>query len=140
MRDWDQRLKAAQSCVDRFKGQPFAWGQNDCVRLVAHALRERGFRPRLLGAGRYSTEMGALKAMRRAGFSDLLEAMDAQGFARIAPAATWPGDVVAMPGEGTFGGGLCVRTMGVGLEGIGFVEGEGHVVKLLDPIAAWRVV
>lgn len=139
MRDWDRRIAAAQACIDRFSGQPFAWGKNDCLRLVALDFRKLGHRISLAKVGAYTTERGALKALAKSGHADLIAAMDAAGFARIAPASAWPGDVIAIPGAGAFGGALTVRTAGVGMEAVGFLDGEGAVLKLNAFVAAWRI-
>ena len=36
------RRDAAQAAIDAFLGQPFAWGEADCVRLAACVLNHHG--------------------------------------------------------------------------------------------------
>lgn len=80
-----------------FAGAPFAWGKHDCVRLAAHALRGLGYKPRLSRAGRYSTALGAMKALKRTGFACIEDALDDLGLARLPWTYALPGDVVALP-------------------------------------------
>ncbi|MBB3910831.1 DUF6950 family protein [Sphingomonas desiccabilis] len=134
-----RRQQAAQAAVDRFKGQPLAYGKNDCVRLAAFVLRKMGHRPQLARAGTYSNALGAARALQRAGFEDLAAAVDALGLPRIAPAAAWVADLVLLPADGPFGGALSVAV------GNGRVLGYHEDVEgadILQPVkylAAWRV-
>jgi hypothetical protein len=130
---------AAQACVDRFGGKPFALGRHDCVRLAAHLVRARGVKTRMLKGLTYRSLPGAVKALKRTGFADLAEGVDALGLPRIAPARAVAGDLVAMPGEDgdPFG---CVLTVALGNGRVlGFIEG---VCQALEPrafVTAWRV-
>jgi hypothetical protein len=134
-----RRQQAAQAAVDRFKGQPLAYGKNDCVRLAAFVLRKMGHRPQLAKAGSYSTALGAARALQRTGFDDLAAAVDALRLPRIAPAAAWVADLVLLPAEGPFGGALSVAV------GNGRVLGYHEDVDgadILQPVhylAAWRL-
>lgn len=51
---------------------PFAWGEHDCCLLAANWLKANG-KPDLAASfrGAYSTEQGAMRAIRRAGFNSL---------------------------------------------------------------------
>uniref|UniRef100_UPI002613AB90 hypothetical protein n=1 Tax=uncultured Brevundimonas sp. TaxID=213418 RepID=UPI002613AB90 len=86
-----------------------------------------------------------LRAMAEAGFADLVEAMDATNLVRVAPAMTWPGDILAGPGRerGPFRFSLsvvhthgAVRTLAFGPDG---VCGVGTPDLSLDGFTAWRV-
>lgn len=138
MSDLIARQQIATAAIQRFRHVPFAWGKNDCVRLAAFVLRQRGHRPQLGKAGTYASERTALRALKRAGFSDLAEALDALGLMRIAPAAALPCDVVMIPGEGSFGGALQIavgngRTLGYHQDVAG-----ADILQPLEYIAAWR--
>lgn len=133
-----RRQQAAQATVDRFKGQPWQLGKNDCVRMAAFALRKMGHRPKLGKAGTYTTGAGALRALKRAGFNSLAEALDALGLARIPPAAALPGDIIMIPGEAPLDGALTVA-VGNGRV-LGYHE-DATGAEVLHPvafIAAWR--
>lgn len=139
MTPMSRRLRAAQACIDRFAGKAYAPGKRDCLRLVRHALHSAR---RRVGQGRwpeYSTEAGGLRAMRRRGYSSLVEAMDATGLERIPPAAALPGDIIALPSEEgcPFG---CALTVAVGNgRVIGFFQGVAEVGEPKAYVAAWRV-
>ena len=94
-----ERAAAAESAIARFSGQPFAWGERDCLRMVAHALRELGHAPPLRAAGKYATLIGAHRALKRTGHATLQEWVDAWGLRRITPAMALPADILALPSE-----------------------------------------
>lgn len=94
-----RRQAALAATADHFKARELAYGKTDCVRIVAFHLRQMGHRPKLAKAGSYASLIGAVRALRRTGFASLPEAIDAMGFARIAPAAAVVADVLALPGE-----------------------------------------
>jgi len=134
-----RRQQAAQAAVDRFKGQPWQLGKNDCVRLAAFVLRKMGHKPQLGKAGTYTTGAGALRALNRAGFASLADALDALGLERIAPAAARVADIIMTPGEAPLDGALTIA-VGNGRV-LGFHEDMG-VAEVLQPVAfvgAWRV-
>jgi hypothetical protein len=134
-----RRQQAAQAAVDRFKGQPWQLGKNDCVRLAAFVLRKMGHKPQLGKAGTYTTGAGALRALNRAGFSGLAEALDALGLERIAPAAARVADIIMIPGDPTLGGALTIA-VGNGRV-LGFHE-DLESAEIMHPIqflGAWRL-
>lgn len=131
------RAWVAQDAVDAFDGKPLDFQNADCIRLIAHSVKAMGHRPKGLKGLRWSSETGALKALRRSGFADLLAAMDGQGFERIAPAKALPGDIVALPCEGLWGGALMVALGGGRL--LGFLEGRCGIVQPKQFVTAWRV-
>lgn len=139
-----KRTAAAQAVVDRYNGRAFAWGRADCVRLAAYALRKMGRPVSLIKAGDYSSLRGALKALRRAGFDGLEQAVDAQGLFRIPPAMALPGDLIGLPSDEDGGerGSWVALTVALGNgRVIGFQSGAA---KILQPIygadaIAWRV-
>ena len=93
-----QRRDATQKTLDAFKDRPFEWWLVDCgMGLAATHLRNLGIDPRIERFRRYSTEAGAYRSLKRAGFSDLDGVMDdLLGIdARIHPARTLVGDVLA---------------------------------------------
>lgn len=133
-----RRRDAAQATRDRFFGKPLRYSIDDCIRMGAYHVRKLGHRVRLPASGSYRTATGALRKMKALGYDDLAAAVDAHGFARIAPAAAAVGDLVMMPGD-------------AGLHSLAVCMGNGRVLgwhedaagaAILQPVefvAAWRV-
>jgi hypothetical protein len=135
-----RRMRAAESAVARFAGEPFAWGSSDCVRLVAHVMRDLGRSPPLREAGDYKTLLGARRALKRTGQPTLEAWVDSWGLKRIPPAFALPADIVALPGvDGDMPALTVVLSNG---RLFGFLEGVGKVMTLTDPnapLTAWSV-
>lgn len=124
----------------RFVGKSYQPGSRDCVKLAGHAMHKMGRRVSLTKGVRYTTEKGALKALLKAGFRNLMDAVDATGMARIAPAAALPGDIMALEADGVFGCALAVY-VGNNLV-LTYQDGHDDCVRVrleTAPLAAWRV-
>lgn len=133
-----KRRDAAQATLDRFKDVPFKWGKNDCVRLVAFHLRKLGINPKLANAGSYGSLLGAKRALARAGFATIAEAVDSLGFERITPAAAAVGDIIEWPAENELG--ALAIAVGNGRVVAYHQDAEGAaVLQLLQFVTAWRV-
>lgn len=132
-----RRQQAVEACRVRFEGKAYEPGSRDCAKLAAHAMHKQGRKVGLLKSVRYSSERGALKALRSMGFETLMDAVDALGLERIPPASAWPGDLVAVPGEGAFGCALMVRADNGRV--FGFAEGVAGFWQPLEYVCAWRV-
>lgn len=131
--DWEARLAAY---LEPLRLRAFAWGEHDCCLFTAGAvLAMTGVDPMPEFRGRYSTAIGAERALRRYGASTLDATLDGK-FAPIAPALAQRGDIV-MTG-GMLGVAWGSFLFGVGSEG----EREGLVrvdrASWADPLA-WRV-
>lgn len=138
MTELELRVAATSATVDRFKGHPFVLGSTDCARMVAFHLKQLGFKPSLLKAGAYSTEVGARRALKRMGVSSLSEIMD-QHFPRWDSAAeARVGDIVCGPGDGGTGDAMAIRLHRN--NALGFLDGVCGEVVIHDYVAAWRVV
>ena len=137
MKPIERRVAVTQATVDRFKDQPFKWGKNDCGRMVAFHLRKLGYGMKMAKAGSYSSALGARRALKRLGFTDVLEAVDSYGLARIAPAAVVVGDIVALPGDSNMGA-LAV-SVGNGRVLAYHEDADGAtIVQPVEFLAAWR--
>lgn len=137
-----RRVAAAQACIDRFSGKPYEPGKRDCIKLGSHVMHKLGRRTGLTKGLQYSSEAGGVRVMRKLGFANLLEAVDAAlgADARIAPAMALPGDIIAMPTEGDspFG---CALAVAVGNgRVIGFQNGVGLVLQPTAFVTAWRTI
>lgn len=135
------RVEAAQATVDRFSGKPLVYGQDDCARMAAFCLRQLGVSAPLLKGGAYKTELGAARALKRAGYATLSDAVDALGLPRIAPASCLPGDLMALPSDDPDRIGLAVA-LGNGRV-LAFWEGAGGLCTVVQPLIyahAWRSI
>lgn len=134
-----RRQQAAQAAVDRFKGQPWQLGKNDCVRMAAFVLRKMGHRPQMGKAGTYTTGAGAMRALQRAGFGSLAEALDSLGLERVAPAAARVADIIMIPGEAPLDGALTIAVGNGRVLGFHQDLGAAEILQPVEFIGAWRV-
>lgn len=136
-----KRAAATQACMDRFAFKPIEPGVRDCRNLGAHALHKQGRSAKLLNGWQGKTWASALRYVRRHGFSNLMEMVDAMGLERIAPAAALPGDLIAMPTDEESGFGC---SLAVALDN-GRILGLNPASGLIEPmipkmfVCAWRV-
>lgn len=131
MRDvnWLPRLS---SVISRAQHTPFAWGKHDCCLFACDcAVAIAGIDPAAQYRGRYSTEIGAKRALTK-NHGSLEAAFDAC-FQRIDPAFAQRGDLVLI--EDDLG-----RSAGVvWSNGIWSVSPSGTGIVNLTPLIAWRV-
>lgn len=128
---------AAQATLDQFIGKPIEWGRYDCAKMVIFHLRQLGVSLSIAKAGRYSTAIGAVRALKRLGFTTLAEVLDDRGLMRISPASRIAGDIIEMPGdEGPGALSICVGNGRV----FGYHESlvGADVLQPLEMLAAWR--
>jgi len=93
--DWEARLAAY---LEPLRLRPFAWGSHDCCLFTAGAvLAMTGVDPMPEFRGRYSTAIGAERALRRYGAGSLDATLDTK-FAGVAPALAHRGDIVMAGG------------------------------------------
>lgn len=133
---WNARVAAAQASIDAFDGQPAAFGRADCVRRAAFVAKRLGHPVSVLKLGSYSTERGAIRAMRKLGHRSLIEAMD-ERFERIAAASRWPGDIVALPSDDAFGCSLAIALSNGVL--LSQVDGVCRQVTANQFVGGWRL-
>jgi len=129
------RMTVTEQTVARFLPARYALGQADCVRMAAWHAKAMGHKVSLAKAGSYRTEAGAIAALKRVGFDTLEAALDAR-FDRIAPAAAWVGDIIALPSPFVFPALAIVLANNAVLH----VLGDGFAVSRPQEFAgAWRV-
>lgn len=133
MSDMLRRNRALQKTADKYRGKPFVWGKNDCVKMARSHLVAMGHKPPKMPSYRSAT--GAKAALKKAGYRTLESLFDAL-LLRIAPAAMLPGDIALMPGEPPFDAvTICVGRKVMGWHG----DAEETVMIVPDQIkAAWR--
>ena len=94
--NWHARLAAYLAAC---RARPFAYGEHDCALFAAGAVQAmKGVDPALEWRGRYTTQRGGLRVLRRAGFRDHIEAVAAQ-FPEIPVSSALPGDLAAIGTE-----------------------------------------
>lgn len=137
-RELAHRMAAAQSCIDRFNGRELDWRKVDCGRIAAHNLHQLGIKHGLLPRGAYSSEVGAIKHLRRGGHDGLASAVDAIGLPPIPAAMALIADFIAMPVDSDRWD--CALTVKVGKDRVfGILEGRCQVMQLnVAPLFAWR--
>jgi len=123
LRDWRTRL---HEVVEARRRAPFSFQEGrDCALFVAdcvHAMT--GEDPAAQFRGRYTTDIGAMRVIRNAGFADLGDLVSSQ-LEEIAPARARVGDVAAVPVESPFGWVL------------GMVIGEQVIAQDIDGLATF---
>ena len=136
----ERRVAAVQATMARFANVAFVWGRIDCAKMVAFHLRQMGHHQGvgMHKAGSYRSALGARRALARAGYGSLSDALDVLGFARLAPAAALPGDIALLPGEDGFDA-MCVvvgngRVFGYHEDAVGAVVLQPARIE-----SAWRV-
>lgn len=131
------RATATEATLAYFRDAPMALGTFDCAQMVAFHVRLLGHDPRIAAAGSYESVLGAKKALARCGWSSLADALDAHGFARIAPAAALIGDVIELEAENKLG----ALTIAVGNGRVfGYYDGQPCVMQPKAFVRAWRVL
>jgi hypothetical protein len=133
-----RRTEITQATLDRFIGKSFAYGRADCVQMAAFHLKAMGHTVLLSKGGQYRSALGAGKAIRRAGYASLAEALDAMGLERIPPAAALPGDIIAIPTAAKL---ECLMIVLGNGRALGWVD-EVPEASVLQPVmyeTGWRV-
>lgn len=89
VKGWERKLIDA---VEVHTEQKFEWGVSDCITLVSDvALAITGEDPMGASRGRYKTEKGATKVLKKLGYDNVAEAL-AASFPEIPPASAKRGD------------------------------------------------
>lgn len=98
VRDWSTRLIAL---LQERRLMPFEWGKNDCCLFAADAYMAlcdkdvaSDFR------GRYSTELGAYRALKKAGYSTIEDVLTARIGVPKVTALPERGDILLIDNDG----------------------------------------
>lgn len=139
------RNEAVAACQARFDGKARQYGAVDCVQSTRVILRKAGVKiPQLKGKTYGSRGKGAA-LLRATGYASLVDALDALGLERVAPAATLPADILALPvpDDDPFGASLFVVTAAGARRAFGFDPITSRFAvgapDLTACLAAWRV-
>lgn len=95
-----ERKKRTEKTLAKFRGRGFKWdGGATCIHLFRTHLKNMGHKVPVVP--RFTTALGAKRAMDAAGFKDL-EAIADSLLERIPPASMILGDIALMEGEELF--------------------------------------
>ncbi|WP_425985851.1 DUF6950 family protein [Brevundimonas sp. TWP1-2-1b1] len=147
-----QRQQIAQAVVDEYNNTDLIYGERDCAHLAAMVLDAFGIRHPLKQTVKFKTVIQAARALKKAGFTDLAEAVDSTGLQRIGAASALPCDLIAVRAPDFIGGWSLGVVVGPN-KFLGFIEHQGRIfagtANLLEVIVfsgaagsetvAWRV-
>lgn len=138
MENMTARIAATQKTVDKWRGKPFKWGKVDCGLMAADHVKRFGHYPKIRKAGKWNSPLGAVKALKRIGFSNFEEMIDDLDLERINGAQAIEGDVALIEAEHDLGC-ICICTgpnqwlaLHEDAEGFTFVE-------IMEFIGVWRL-
>jgi hypothetical protein len=137
-----RRQKAVERTMERFARKAFKLGENDCVKLARFHLKAMGHKT-LPSTGTYSTELGALRQLKKTGHDNLKSLFD-ELLEPIAPASAVIGDLVMPPSDPDAPAadiGTVMVSTGVGGKVLGWDDRAPSlaVIHLLEIQYAWRV-
>lgn len=122
--DWEQALS---DYLAGHREAVFAWGRMDCALFAAGAVKAMTGTDPLAGAGRWKSQAGAARAIRRAGFASLEQGVSSL-LQPVEPVFAMRGDLVMA--EGALG--ICA-----GAQAWFLAEGDGAAGLAARPMAAW---
>ncbi|MCB5412244.1 DUF6950 family protein, partial [Pseudogemmobacter faecipullorum] len=94
--------------MDRQRREAFTWGRHDCaLGLAAGAYEAITGKDVRSDWSRYRTAGGALRALRKAGYASLGDAVAAY-LPEVHPSQAHVGDIGLIPADGEIGAALCV--------------------------------
>lgn len=117
------RAGVTEATRKKFAGRPFQYGSVDCIKMAR--FQARGLGHTLPMPPRYTTAVGAIRAIKKLGHDDI-DAMLASFFPRIAPASARIGDLVTGEGEG----GVDAVFINAGRKLMGFHMGSDELVMI----------
>lgn len=146
------RNDIAQAVVNDHLFQDLIYGQRDCAHLAASVLNAFGIAHPLKSAGKFKTVPQAARALKKAGFATLADAVDSTGLERIGAASALPCDLIAVRADDFIGGWSLGVVVGPN-KALFFIEHAGRIFadvgNLLEiclyaqtagsEVVAWRV-
>lgn len=130
--DWPERLA---KIIEKQRNQGFKWGDNDCctfANTVYCTMTGRDIMAEF--SGTYKTAAGAMRALKKHGFSSIREAVSHYCGDEISPRLAQRGDLVMVIRDGAESMGVCIGAYGafVGIEKLEFLP-------MSEAVTAWRV-
>lgn len=134
----EQRVAMVNAVRDKYDNQDFVLGSMDCVHMINYGLGQLERAVNLIKLGSYSTPAGARRALRKAGFASLREAVTGQGFYELdAPSMAWPGDILALPPAEDED--VALAWMASNGRAFGFWQGKAQFFQPIAFETAWRL-
>ncbi len=93
----DERRAATQRTLDHFRDRDFSWRGATCLHVLRFHLRALGHRPPRIPP--FRSPVGAMRALKAAGYVDLAALLDDLPLARLTPAQMIVGDIALVPGD-----------------------------------------
>ena len=141
-----RRAAAAEACIVRFADKPYQPGKRDCTLMARHCLHKLGLKVPFAKGIRYSSELGGVRALKAAGFSNLIDAVDSLNLPRIAPASALPADLIALPTDHALGAlAVCIGpaawlSYAEDFEGATRIENVSQFLEDAKGPVAWRTL
>lgn len=96
LQDWKPRLLAF---IAETAPRPLVYGQHDCALFAAGAVQAMcGVDLAAVWRGHYTTRLGGIRALRKAGFRDHIDLVERQ-FAAVPAAQARAGDLAVVAGD-----------------------------------------
>ena len=133
-----QRAAATEKTMQRYRHRPFDWATGGtCLHLARAQMKNMGHRPPAIP--KFSTAMGAQRAMKAAGFATLADLFDSL-LTRIAPASMLVGDLAIVRGEDDLDSVVISAGAGnlLGWHGADMSQLQ-NIAEINDFIGAWRL-
>lgn len=92
-----ERAAATQKTFDKFRGKPFSWKSASCAHLLRTHLRNMRHRPPAMP--KFQSAVGAARALKEMGATDLSALLTGLGLMEITPAKMLVGDIAVLPGD-----------------------------------------
>ena len=99
----ERRHAAIEATMARYRDKPFQWGKVDCAKVAAFHLKKLGHKISISKAGSYQSPLGAARALKRLGYSNLAEMADGIGLTRIPYSRMLLGDIAEVEGDAAIG-------------------------------------
>ncbi|WP_336800797.1 DUF6950 family protein [Kaistia sp. MMO-174] len=125
---------ALHETIEAHRRLPFAWGEHDCALFAADCIRAMTGLDLAIGfRGSYRSASGAQRALKRAGYHDLV-ALAAHFFNEVPPVMAGAGDVAAFDTPDGWALGIVAgeRVAVLGPDGLGTLD-------RLDAARAFRI-
>ncbi len=139
MLNLEERRVRTEAVVARFRARPLDWRRaSTCLHLARAQLRAMDHRPPSIPD--FRSARGALTALRKAGFADLVALLDSI-VPRIAAAEMLVGDLAALDGTPPFHSIVVHAGMGkvLGYHADHSDRGIVNIVPVAPPAWAWRL-
>lgn len=135
-----RRVRLTQATLTHFQGADLVWGKTDCLRMFAFHVRQFGYPVSLAKYGSYSSLKGAIASLRKT-HKTMQAGVESYGLLPIGYASAMPGDILALPGDGSEWVALAIYVGNGRCLAFGDMD-DREVCDVMQPfeiLGAWRV-